>query len=162
MKGTEKYLALVAALLGRETTLSLATCGKDGTPCIAPLFYFADEELTLYWLSSPGSVHGLNLERSCRAAATVYRSAENWRRICGVQMRGEVSLVSDAKRCSELIKAYRRRFKIGRIFSPLLRQSTLYAFRPEFFRFIDNARGFGFKFELTRQPDGWQLTRSKG
>jgi uncharacterized protein YhbP (UPF0306 family) len=161
MKGTEKYLEMVAALLGAETTLSLATIGEDGQACVAPLFYMADEELKLYWLSSPGSEHSLNLERSCRAAATVYRSVENWRQIRGVQIRGEVSLVADAKRRAEIIEAYRRRFKIGRVFSLLLRQSAVYAFKPEFLRFIDNARGFGFKFELARQAEGWQLVRSK-
>jgi uncharacterized protein YhbP (UPF0306 family) len=161
MKGTEKYLEMVAALLGEETTLSLATTGEDGQACVAPLFYIANEDLTLYWLSSPASEHSLNLERSCRATATVYRSVESWRQIRGVQMRGEVSMVANAKRRAEIIEAYRRRFEIGRVFSLLLRQSVVYAFKLEFLRFIDNARVFGFKFELARQAEGWQLVRSK-
>jgi uncharacterized protein YhbP (UPF0306 family) len=40
-----------------------------------------------------------------------------------------------------------------------VRQSALYLLRPEFFRYIDNAKGFGSKFELTRGPAGWSLTR---
>jgi hypothetical protein len=52
MRTARKQLELVAALLGEETTLSLATTGKDGLACVAPLFYIVDEELSLYWLSS--------------------------------------------------------------------------------------------------------------
>jgi uncharacterized protein YhbP (UPF0306 family) len=70
-------------------------------------------------------------------------------------------MVANAKRRAEIIEAYRRRFEIGRVFSLLLRQSVVYAFKLEFLRFIDNARVFGFKFELARQAEGWQLVRSK-
>ena len=38
-----------------------------------------------------------------------------------------------------------------------VRQSALYRFQPEFFRYIDNARGFGYKFELTLRPEEWSL-----
>lgn len=162
MKGTKKYLEIVGALLGEETTVSLATMSKEGQACVAPLFYIHDEELTLYWLSSPGSEHSLNLERDCRAAATVYRSVENWRQIRGVQMRGEVSIIADATQRTEWIEAYRRRFKIGRLFGLLLSQSSVYAFKPEYLRFMDNARGLGCKFEAARQAEGWQLTASEG
>ena len=61
MRGARKQLELVAALLGEETTLSLATTGEDGQACVAPLFYIVDKELSLYWLSSESSLHSLNL-----------------------------------------------------------------------------------------------------
>jgi hypothetical protein len=49
---------------------------------------------------------------------------------------------------------------LGRVFRLAIRLSTLYLLQPDFFRYIDNARGFGYNFELTRQPEGWSLTRS--
>ncbi|MGA3011948.1 MAG: pyridoxamine 5'-phosphate oxidase family protein [Terracidiphilus sp.] len=159
MKGTAKQLELIAALLQEETTLSLATSGKGGEACVAPLFYFADKELSLYWFSSESSLHSLNLETTPQAAATIYRSARSWREICGVQLRGEVSRVTEPKRRAALIKAYCERFKLGRVFRLALHASVLYCLRPEFFRYIDNARGFGYKFELTQRPEGWSLTR---
>jgi uncharacterized protein YhbP (UPF0306 family) len=159
MKGTAKQLELIAALLGEETTLSLATSGEDGEACVAPLFYIVDKELSLYWLSSESSLHSLNLKRTPRAAATVYRSAKSWKEICGVQLRGVVSKVTEPERRAALVKAYCERFKLGRVFRLALHQSVLYSLRPEFFRYIDNARGFGYKFELTRRPEGWSLTR---
>ena len=159
MKGTAKQLELIGALLRGETTLSLATSGEGGGASVAPLFYIADEELSLYWFSSESSLHSLNLKRTPQAAATVYRSAKSWREICGVQLRGAVSGVTDAERRAELVKAYCERFKLGRVFRLALHTSVLYSLRPEFFRYIDNARGFGYKFELTRRPEGWSVTR---
>src|ERR1035437_2110362 len=151
MKGTQKQLGLVAALLREQTTLSLATTGEGGEASVAPLFYIVDEELILYWLSSQSSLHSLNLFRTPRAAATVYSSATSWKEIRGVQMRGSASKVAEPERRAPLIKAYCERFKLGTVLRMAIRQSALYAFQPEFFRFIDNAKGFGAKFELTRQ-----------
>ena len=159
MKEPSRQLELIAALLREQTTLSLATAGQDGQACVAPLFYIVDKELSLYWLSSESSLHSLNLDRTPRAAATVYSGTEDWREICGVQMRGAVSKVTDPKRRATLIRAYCERFKLGRLLRLAVRQSALYAFQPDYFRYIDNARGFGFKFELTRQPEGWRFTR---
>jgi hypothetical protein len=162
MKQPQKQLEMVAALLCAETTLSLATAGEDGDACVAPLFYLAGPELTLYWLSSESSRHSLNLKRTPHAAATVYHGAADWKEIRGVQMRGAVSKVTEPERRAALLKAYCERFKIGRIFRLAIHQSALYAFQPEFLRYIDNAKGFGFKFELTRHPEGWRLGRPTG
>jgi uncharacterized protein YhbP (UPF0306 family) len=159
MKGTARQLELIAALLIEETTLSLATSSEGGEASVAPLFYIADEELWLYWLSSESSLHSLNIERTPRDAATIYRSARSWREICGVQLRGVVSKVTEPERRAALVKAYCERFKLGRVFRLALHTSVLYCLRPEFFRYIDNARGFGYKFELTRRPEGWSITR---
>jgi uncharacterized protein YhbP (UPF0306 family) len=160
MRKARKQLELIAALLGEETTLSLATTGEDGQACVAPLFYIVDENLSLYWLSSESSLHSLNLAATPRAAATVYRNVKKWKEIRGVQLRGSVSKVTEPQRLSALVKAYCERFKLGRVPRLALRQSTLYCLQPDFFRYIDNARGFGYKFELLRGPEGWSLTRS--
>ncbi len=162
MKERLKQLELVAALLDEETTLSLATTGKNGEPSVAPLFYMMDEELSLYWLSSESSLHSLNLTRTPLAAATVYRCAKSWREIRGVQMRGAASKVAAPERRRRLLNAYCLRFKLGAAFRLAIRQSALYAFQPEFFRYIDNAKGFGAKFELTREPEGWRLPPQAG
>jgi len=159
MKGPRKQLDLIAALLSEQTTLSLATTGEDGQACVAPLFYIADKELSLYWLSSESNLHSRNLHRTPRAAATIYRNAASWKQIRGVQMRGAVSKVTDPERRAALLQSYCERFSIGRVLRLAIRQSALYAFQPEFFRYLDNARGFGFKFALTRPPEGWSLTR---
>ena len=159
MKGPRKQLDLIAALLSEQTTLSLATTGEDGQACVAPLFYIADKELSLYWLSSESSLHSRNLHRTPRAAATIYRNAASWKQIRGVQMRGAVSKVTDPERRAALLQSYCERFSIGRVLRLAIRQSALYLFQPDFFRIIDNARGFGSNVELARPAQGWTLTR---
>jgi len=159
MKPRRKQLELVARLLRQQTTLTLATTGEDGAACATPLFYLADEELSLYWLSSASSQHSLNLKRMPQAAAAVYGNAASWREIRGVQMRGAVSIVAEPERRQLLVKAYCERFKLGVLFRPAIRRSALYMFQPEFFRYIDNGRGLGAKFELARLPEGWSLAQ---
>ena len=159
MNKPQQHLEQVAALLREQTTLSLATTGEDGEPCVAPLFYMVDEEFSLYWLSSQSSQHSRNLLRTPRAAAAVHGSATSWQEIRGVQMRGAVSKITEPKRRAALVKAYCERFQLGTVFRLAIRQSTLYVLQPDFFRFIDNARGFGSNVEFARTAQSWTLTR---
>jgi uncharacterized protein YhbP (UPF0306 family) len=159
MNKPQQNLEQIAALLREQTTLSLATIGEDGEPCVAPLFYMVDEELSLYWLSSQSSQHSRNLLRTPRAAAAVYGCATSWQEIRGVQMRGPVSKITEPKRRAVLIIAYCERFQLGSVFRLAIRRSTLFVLQPDYFRFIDNARGFGSNVELARPPQGWTLTR---
>jgi len=106
MQDTQRKLAAISSLLGEQTTLSLATTDEAGQACIAPLFYIADKELSLYWLSSRESLHSRNLLRNPRAAATIYRNTDRWREIRGIQMGGAVSEVTDPECRSAIIQDY--------------------------------------------------------
>ncbi|MDR3775527.1 MAG: pyridoxamine 5'-phosphate oxidase family protein [Terracidiphilus sp.] len=153
MSGTAKQMEMIAALLRQETTLALATADAHGDPCIAPLFYLAGADLSLYWLSSPSSLHSRNLEREPNAAATVYRHAEKWKDICGVQIRGSVTVITDPSRRKALIKLYCERFQLSSIFRLAIGRSRLYEFSPAFFRYLDNSKRFGYTFEVTLDAD---------
>lgn len=161
MWNVQKQWKMVTALLDEQSTLSLATTGPDGEACVAPLFYIVDEGLTLCWLSSENSAHSINLTRTPRAAAAVYRDTADWKRICGVQMRGTTSRIEDPVRRHALIAAYCERFKLGSVLRVAIRRSVLYAFQPEHLRYIDNAKRFGYKFELRRGAEGWKDTKAK-
>jgi uncharacterized protein YhbP (UPF0306 family) len=144
----EEQLEWTAELLRTQSTLSLATVDAEGLPSVAPLFYLMDPNLTLYWLSSANSLHSRNLMREPRASATVYRSVENWKEICGVQMRGRVAAIREAARRRELLVRYCDRFQLGKFLHFAIRTSTLWAFQPEWVRGIDNSKRFGWKFEI--------------
>jgi len=148
MGDRQKQLETITALLREQNTLALATIDEKGQPCVAPLFYIADEELTLYWLSSETSLHTRNLKHASSAAATIYRPTENWKEICGVQLHGHVTVIADPTRRSAWIKAYSERFQLGAIFKAAISQCSLYALRPVFFRYIDNSKVFGHRFEI--------------
>lgn len=137
--------ARIRALLARETTLTLATVGIGGEPAAAALFYYADEELNLYWLSSRGSRHSVNLRLHPRAAVTVQPAAADWRAICGVQMEG---LAGELAESEPVLTTYCARFGLGPELMPVVAASTVYVFRPDWVRYLDNARSFGWKAEL--------------
>lgn len=154
MGGRPKELERIGALLREQSTLALATVDEAGGPCVAPLFYLADDDLNLYWLSSATSSHSANLTRVAAAAATVYRDVQSWKDICGVQMRGSVTVITDPKQRRKLIRAYCERFHLGTLFRLPISRCKLFAFRPEFLRCIDNSRRFGSKTELKRNGRG--------
>ena len=139
----------VAALLRSQSTLALTTCAEDGTPQVAPLFYLPGEGLSVYWFSSASSAHSRALRRNPAAAVTVYRSTEHWREICGVQMRGTVTAVTDRAERRAVAEAYAERFHLGKLFEHAIGHSRLYLFQPSWLRYIDNSRRFGYRFEIS-------------
>ena len=140
----------IIELLQSQSTLTLATIGEDALPRAASLFYLPGEEFELYWFSSGNSEHSRNVERRSEAAVTVAYPTDQWREIRGLQMRGRVSMVDDNVERERITRSYIQRFQLGTVFATAIRQSTLYLFRPSWVRYIDNSRGFGFKWEWTR------------
>jgi len=153
MDDGRKELEKIAALLGEQSTLALATTDEQGQACVTPLFYIAGEKLTLYWLSSESSLHSRNLKRAPMAAATIYRHTENWKEIRGVQLRGPVTVIADPKHRRATIEAYCRRFQLGVLPTAAISQCKLYALQTVYFRYIDNSKVFGRKFEIAMENE---------
>jgi uncharacterized protein YhbP (UPF0306 family) len=145
-------LETVAQFLKGQSTLTLATVTAEGAPRATPLFYLAGEGLWLYWLSSASSEHSRSLKRNPQAAVSVYQPAVEWRQIRGVQMRGSVLVISARAGRAGIVEAYRRHFRLGRSLEPVVLRSTVYGFQPEWVRYIDNSKQFGYKFELPVRP----------
>ena len=145
-------LETIAALLKSQSTLALATLAGDGSPRITPLFYLLEDDLRLYWFSSAASEHSRILKRNPAAAVTVYRPAERWREIRGVQMRGAVSAIGDRVRRRSIAESYAERFRLGKVLQAGISRSGLYMFQPSWIRYIDNSRRFGYRFEVRLAP----------
>jgi uncharacterized protein YhbP (UPF0306 family) len=135
--------------LATETTLALSTVAKDGSPCVAPLFYLSRDGPRLFWFSSSASQHNRNLRENPRAAGTVFAHTGDWKKIRGVQMRGTAAPVSDPVLRRAIAREYAGRFHLGTLFEAAIAKSTLYCFQPEWVRYIDNSRRFGYKFEIS-------------
>lgn len=147
VRNVEKKQAMVMKLLSEESTVSLATRGRDGVPHATPLYYVF-HGLRLYWLSSSSSEHSDNLRPDEEIAACVYRPGDQWKQICGVQMRGMAQPVGDRVLRKQVTDAYMERFALPGVFRLAIAQHTLYEFTPSWIRYIDNRRHFGYKFEL--------------
>ena len=142
-------LAAVRDLLESQSTMTLATTDDQGRPYATPLFFLLRPDFTLCWLSSADSRHSSNLRRRPQAAVAIYASVNRWEKIRGVQMEGAVEEISDAAERRAIMAGYCRRFRLGTVLSVAIAQATLYRFRPSWIRYLDNARGFGYKAELS-------------
>jgi uncharacterized protein YhbP (UPF0306 family) len=149
-KTEAKQLESIGVLLRAESTVALATTDENGEASVAPLFYIVDGDLNLYWLSSAKSAHSGNLKANPAVAASVFRHTEKWKEICGVQMRGRVEAITDPERRKAVVKIYCERFELGNVLRLAIGRATLYAFRPDWFRYIDNSKRLGYRFEVVR------------
>lgn len=145
--------------LAQHNTMTLATAGSDGAPQAAALFYAADEELNLFFVSSPNSRHSQNLALQPRVAATIYADNQAWQTIQGLQIEGVARQVEGAAELAHAVKIYAGRFEFLRgllggegagpaVLRGPLASSRFYILRPAWLRLIDNAQGFGHKEEF--------------
>jgi uncharacterized protein YhbP (UPF0306 family) len=137
----------VLEFLQSESTMVLATCGEDGLPYAAPLFYVMGQSFASYWISSRDSLHSQHLQRAPQASATVFHSTFRWREIEGVQMRGTSSIVDGPER-NAILDEYCQRFHLGKVLSLAARHGTLYCFRPQWVRMTENKIRLGRKIEF--------------
>lgn len=135
--------------LATRSTLTLATIGPDGAPLAAPLFFAADQSLNLYFVSSPDSRHSLALATRLHVAVSVYTETWDWREIQGLQMEGTARSLARAARDAALA-VYTAKFPFVAGMRPLLDASTFHSIAPDWIRWIDNTRGFGYREEWRR------------
>ena len=146
-------------LLRSQSTLTLCTQEADGSAHATPLFYLAGPERELFWFSSPSSRHSRNLAKDSRASVAVYRDTDDWRKICGVQMHGETEKILDRTLRQKISQGYGERFNLkALLLRAAMARNSLYVFRPHWIRYLDNGRGFGFKFEITLPVAGSRET----
>jgi hypothetical protein len=133
--------------------------GPDGAPQAAAVFYAADEDFNLYFLSSPTSRHSQNLARDPRVAATVHADGQAWQAIRGLQIEGAAQQVEGAGELAHAARVYAGRFEFLKgllgtagngpvaLRGPVA-SSRFYVLHPTWMRLIDNTQGFGHKEEI--------------
>lgn len=149
--------ARIAQFLQDRNTMALATCGNS--PWAASVFFVADAELTLYFVTDPKTRHGGDLVASGQAAAAINEDCHDWMTIRGVQLEGAVVRVEPDNR-ERVLAIYLAKFSAvqrlidaptneqERLIGERLAASPFFALRPSRIRLIDNSRGFGQKVEL--------------
>ena len=148
----DALLGRVQDYLDRHNVMTLATHGPAG-PWAAAVFY-ARDGLRLYFVSSPGSRHGRDLETSPRAAAAIHEDDRGWREIQGVQLEGRVAPVDDAD-LPRVRAIYSAKFpflgKGGELPAAIvaaLARVRWYVLEPEALHFLDNSLGFSHRERL--------------
>jgi hypothetical protein len=154
------------------STMTLATCGQEGDPHAADVYFGCGEELVLYFFSDPESQHSRDLRGNPRAAVTIHPQEERWEQILGLQMRGVVQSIKSQTAWQSAWEVYREKFPFVSELQDLIAINQLYSFRPHWIRLVDNNQGFGFNQEwgLNSPENGgeedrtWRLlgNRNKG
>jgi uncharacterized protein YhbP (UPF0306 family) len=138
--------------------LSLSTCSAEG-PWAAALFYVADADLGLYFLSDPATRHCRDIASDPRVAITINRSHSDWSEIRGLQIAGRAAAVA-AQHRDAVERSYLDRFPDIRALvsepraphahavAQRFASSRFYRITAQRIRLIDNTRGFGHREEL--------------
>lgn len=154
----EDSLAHVRAFLAKQCTLSLATISPDGPPQAANLYYAETDDLSLYFISVPGSRHAANIARDPRVAATIHADSTTWRDIRGLQLEGTCARVTGAQRARAWAH-YTAKFPFVLADAALARalhKVNVYRITPRWLRWIDNAAGLGHNQEWALIDGEWQ------
>jgi uncharacterized protein YhbP (UPF0306 family) len=143
------------AYVAQHTVMSLATYGRQGLWAAA--VFYANDGFDLYFLSAGHTRHGRNLSDTPRAAATIQENYVDWPTIQGIQLEGEVTLLSGRQRAAA-IALYLARFSFlaqaGRALRAELSKVNWYRLRPDRLYFIDNSLGFGHRDEIDLPATG--------
>ncbi len=159
-------LERIRLFLAEHSTLTLATIAPGGAPSAAAVFYAADAELNLYFLSEAGTEHVENMHARPLVAATIQADGQAWRQIRGLQLRGTAERVP-AQELAHAVATFGRAqdFLAGALAGgpgPLvlagpLARAGFWVIRPVWLRLVDNTVRFGFKETLRREHgQAWQ------
>lgn len=147
----------IAEFLSERTTVAIATVGEEGLPASAAVFYAADEQLNLYFLTEERTEHGRNLLANPQVAGAIYEDGQDWRAIRGLQLKGRAEIATGAA-LTRAIKTYASRYVFvasllagqsgpAALTGPLAR-ARFWVLRPAWYRLTDNTVRFGHKEEL--------------
>lgn len=136
----------VRTLLAEASTLTLGTTRPEGGVHVADLFFVADEEWNLYFVSSPDSLHCIALESDPRVAVTVHRPTWEWQQIAGIQMHGAARALEGAA-AARAWKLYAAKYAFVVAFGQAIARSRWYQVTPHWARLIDNGIRFGYRRE---------------
>lgn len=140
-------LSGVAADMLALPALTLATSSADGMPHAAPVYFAAGAGGRLYFFSDPDSQHARDLLANPRAAAAIHPLVSGWQEIRGLQLRGSVRAIPPGPEWNAAWQCYLAKFPFVEQLKESVARTTLYAFEPDWVRWMDNRKGFGYKEE---------------
>lgn len=103
----------VLDFLSTKQLMVLATYGNE--PWIASVFYSFDEQLNLYFISSPSTIHGKQMEKNNKVAAAIVdtnQQPSDLKR--GLQIYGIVEKVSGINRVRHALRLWKNFLNIQR------------------------------------------------
>lgn len=135
--------------LATHNVMTLATQGEAGV-WAAAVFYVNDDFL-LYFLSSTTTRHAKDLALKPDVAATIQEDYKSWPEIKGIQLEGQVRLLSGMEK-AKAIARYGSKYPLVRDLgnapvqiAKAFAKVNWYCLDPKQLYFIDNSQGFGHR-----------------
>jgi hypothetical protein len=150
--------AAIRQMLEAHNTITLATC-REQKPWAASLFFVSDKNLNLYFVSDYRTHHARDTEQSPEVSATVNADCSLWGEVRGLQITGDVTVLSGMARLNAL-RRYLSKFsdvrdlfeapksKDEETIAQRLKAANMYQLKPRWIRLIDNRQRFGYKVEI--------------
>lgn len=101
----------------REARLMQLATVSEGKPWLSTVYFVADGDMNIYWLSLPGRRHSQELAKNPVAAIAI--AVKDDKPVIGIQAQGEVELVKDASVVEEVMGPYIEKYRTGNDFLEL-------------------------------------------
>lgn len=136
-----------------HNVMTLATSGPAGIWAAA--VFYVNDNLDLYFLSSPKSRHCVNIAANPWIAATIQEDYKDWPEIKGIQLDGTVRKLDGFEQAAAITR-YGMKFALvanltqaPREIAAAFSKVSWYKVTPESLYFIDNSRGFGHRDQIS-------------
>jgi uncharacterized protein YhbP (UPF0306 family) len=150
--------AEITDFLDNQAAMTIATTATN-VPWATSVFYARDDDLNLYFLSSPTTRHSTNIGGNANVAVTIIGDEKDWQKVRGVQVEATAAQVAPSE-LSSAADIYFGRFPVFRdmVGAPegadeealvaAMQYVHFYKITPRMIRMIDNGKGFAHKEEL--------------
>lgn len=148
-------MQMIRDWLQEQSTLTLATISPKGIPAAADLYFVADEDLRIYFISEQSSRHVAHIGPGTHVAATVHGQAWDWREIRGLQLEGMCRPLQSVRERTAAMALYGHKFTFLHTFAAILPRHTLFVIIPHWIRWVDNGIGFAHREEWIWEDGQW-------
>ncbi|MFZ1396430.1 MAG: pyridoxamine 5'-phosphate oxidase family protein [Candidatus Promineifilaceae bacterium] len=141
--------ALALQYLATHQVMTLATSGPEGVWAAA--VFYVNEGFDLIFLSAGHTRHVLNFTAVPHIAATIQEDYRDWQRIKGIQLEGNVTLLTDVSRETSIARYLQKYPFLAQADAKMqnaLAKVNWYLLQPERLFFIDNSLGLGHRDEI--------------
>lgn len=117
----------------RSARVAQVATAQDNKPWVCSVYFVADKQANIYWLSYPTRRHSQEISKNEHVAITIV--VEQKVPVIGIQAEGTACKVKDMRTLAKIIPLYIKKFGLGKdLFERIksgVNKHALYKFTPE-------------------------------
>ncbi len=131
---------IIHAFLAECSLMQLATA-KDNQPWVCNVWFAADENMHIYWISADHRRHSQEILQNSKIAATIVRPYSSQEIPSGLQLQGKAEILTDKKEIKNVRALFKKKqFNIDRIMRSMKEENKsfhFYKLNPTIFAIFD-------------------------